>query len=383
MGERVMALKFQKLTRPAIRGLKQGQKITEHGICFERLENGDGRYSVNIMVDGQRIHRVIGVESADVTRKQAEVFIGKVKTDARTGRLNLPKGRKLVLGFKDAGEKYLEKLKEEGGKDLKMKEMRLRHNLSPFFKDRPLSKIRSFEIEKFKKSRLDAGKAAGTVNRDLAALSHLFTKAIDWGWIDHPPAKIKRLKENPGRITYLTPEQIARLLEAAKEDPHPLIQLFIEIGLATGMRRMEILSIRLENIHLDKRVIFIPQAKAGAREQPITSRLSDLLRRSLETAQPDQEWLFPSAQSAQGHLVAIEKAFRRVVGKAGLDPKQVNRHTLRHTAITHLVQAGVDLPTVKRISGHKSLSMVERYSHQNGQHINAAMDKLEEKYKAL
>jgi len=41
----------------------------------------------------------------------------------------------------------------------------------------------------------------------------------------------------------------------------------------------------------------------------------------------------------------------------------------------------VDLPTVKRISGHKNLSMVERYSHQNGAHIQAAMDKLSERYR--
>ncbi len=67
---------------------------------------------------------------------------------------------------------------------------------------------------------------------------------------------------------------------------------------------------------------------------------------------------------------------------AGLDPKQVVRHTLRHTAITHLVQAGVDLPTVKRISGHKTLQMVERYSHQNGIHIQSAMDKLEQRYRS-
>jgi site-specific recombinase XerD len=59
----------------------------------------------------------------------------------------------------------------------------------------------------------------------------------------------------------------------------------------------------------------------------------------------------------------------------------VVRHTLRHTAITHLVQAEVDLPTVKRISGHKNLSMVERYSHQNGAHIEAAMDKLASRYR--
>lgn len=76
----------------------------------------------------------------------------------------------------------------------------------------------------------------------------------------------------------------------------------------------------------------------------------------------------------------IEKPFCRVVKEAGLDPKQIVRHTLRHTAITHLVQAGVDLPTVKRISGHKTLQMVERYSHQNGAHIQAAMDKLDQRY---
>ena len=93
---------------------------------------------------------------------------------------------------------------------------------------------------------------------------------------------------------------------------------------------------------------------------------------------PNQEWLFP-AKSKSGHAVVVEKPFRRVVKAAGLDPKIVVRHTLRHTAITHLVQSKVDLPTVKRISGHKSLAMVERYSHQNGQHIQAAMDTLEKK----
>jgi DNA-directed RNA polymerase specialized sigma subunit len=41
----------------------------------------------------------------------------------------------------------------------------------------------------------------------------------------------------------------------------------------------------------------------------------------------------------------------------------------------------VDLPTVKRISGHKTLIMVERYAHQNGEHIQAAMDKLENRLK--
>lgn len=123
--------------------------------------------------------------------------------------------------------------------------------------------------------------------------------------------------------------------------------------------------------------MFIPKAKAGAREQPITEHLGKFLASYVTALQPGNPWLFPSPGAMSGHTVDVRKAFRRVVAAAGLDPDQILRHTLRHTAITHLVQAGVDLPTVKRISGHKTLAMVERYSHQNGTHIQAAMDRLQ------
>jgi integrase len=117
------------------------------------------------------------------------------------------------------------------------------------------------------------------------------------------------------------------------------------------------------------------------REQPITNHLADFLKGYLNVLPEGTPWLFPSIAAEQGHTINILKPFRRVVAAAGLDPKQVVRHTLRHTAITHLVQAGVDLPTVKRISGHKTLTMVERYAHQNGEHIQAAMEKLENRLK--
>ena len=55
--------------------------------------------------------------------------------------------------------------------------------------------------------------------------------------------------------------------------------------------------------------------------------------------------------------------FRAAVNAAGLDPELITPHVMRHTAITKLVQAGVDLPTVQRISGHKTLAMVLRYAH--------------------
>jgi integrase len=349
------------------------------------------------MVDGQRIHRAIGRESDGTTRTQAEEFIEKARQDAKAGRLNLPKGRKLALSFREVAEKYLAKLGQEGGKDIPMKRYRLEQHLVPFFGDTPLSKIATFDVERYKKQRSaepvkrpngPGGKPTyvgttkpATINRELAALSHLLNKAVEWGWLDHRPATIKRLKEHSGRITYLTVDQIERLLKAAEGDQNRQIYPFIRIGLETSMRKSEILGIRREHIDTERMVIYIPKAKAGAREQPITKGLADYLESYVATLQKGTQWLFSSVAAVEGRTVNLDKPFRRCVVAAGLDVKQVVRHTLRHTAITHLVQAGVDLPTVKRISGHKNLSMVERYSHQNGAHIQGAMDKLEDRYK--
>lgn len=95
----------------------------------------------------------------------------------------------------------------------------------------------------------------------------------------------------------------------------------------------------------------------------------------------DTPWLFPSSRRSKvGHTVAIEKPFRLAMVRAGLNIAQVVRHTLRHTAVSRQVQAGVDLPTVQRVSGHKTLAMVARYAHQDGDHIQAAMSKLEGRF---
>jgi len=150
-----MSKTFSKLTRPIMRKLVQCKVINEHGITFKRQQNNDGLFTVNVMVDGQRIHRVIGRESDGTTRTQAEEFIEKVKQDAKTGRLNLPKGRKITFGFAEAADKYMSKLAQEDGKDLKMKRYRLVMHLKPFFGNLPLSKIHTFDVERYKKQRLE------------------------------------------------------------------------------------------------------------------------------------------------------------------------------------------------------------------------------------
>ncbi|NJM11476.1 MAG: site-specific integrase [Synechococcaceae cyanobacterium SM1_2_3] len=366
----------KRLTRLDFRRLQPGQQLTSGGIHFERLANGDGRYAVNIMVDRVRIHRIVGLESEGVTLTQAEQLIEQLRTEARASRLNLPKGRKVALGFSMAADDYLKRLDASQGRNMGKKRLHIALHLKPFFADKSLSKIEKFDLQRYAKQRRGNGAAPGTINREFATLLHLYKRAVEWGWLDKVPFEIPRQKEENRRMVYLTSEQISALLSAAKADRRWELYPFILIALHTAMRLNEILSIRRADIDLARRIIHIPQAKAGARDQPITVELADYLREVLAMGAADQVWLFP-ANSASGHTVEIAQAFQRVVTAAGLNPREVIQHTLRHTAITHLVQSGVDLPTVQRISGHKTLAMVARYSHQNGEHIQAAMEQLQ------
>ena len=310
--------------------------------------------------------------------------------------MKLPKRRKIPLTLAAASPLYLDRLRQEGGKEVERKRQRLECYLIPFLGDQPIGEIASFDIERYKKHRLgqavryranDSGDALrstrpATINRELATLSHLINKAVEWAWIDRPSTKIRKLKEDNGRIVYLAASHAERLLEAAKNDQNRQIYPFILIGLRTGMRKSEIVSIRREHIDLGARTIFVPNAKSGPRTQPISADLASYLAEYIATLPDDAPWLFPSPDARHGHTVDVRKAFVRSVKAAGLDAKQVVRHTLRHTAITHLVQAGVDLPTVKRISGHKTMVMVERYAHQSGAHIAEAMDRLDDRYRS-
>jgi integrase len=370
-----MTVRFIRLTRPAIRQLRPGQKINEAGIIAEKLADGDVRYSVNVMVDGRRIHRVIGTESDGTTRYQAEQFIEQVRSDARAGRLSLPKGRKLALTFTAAADAYVRYLEEGTGKNITVKRRQLRMYIKPFFGAMRIDTITKFTVDRYKKRRIDAGAANGTINRELATLSHLFSVAVEAQWLDRRPYKLEMLKEDPSRIIALSDEQCEALMRAGAESANPYCWLFIAFGLNTAMRHSEILAARFDLIDFGKLRLFVPDAKAGQREQPITPELADLLRAEREMCDDPDGWIFPSPHkdSGTGHRARMDGPFDDAVARAGLDPLLVMPHVMRHTAITKLVQAGVDIPTIQRISGHKTLAMVLRYVHVHSQHVDRAI----------
>jgi len=377
-----MALKFSRLTRPAIRALEPGQRINEHGIVADRLTNGDLRYSVNVMVDGQRIHRVVGRESEGVTREQAERTIETLRTKSREGRLDLPAGRKVHRTFAEVAEDYLERIEHhpKHGRNLGPKTRHIRQQLTPYFKNQRPDKLTDFTISHYIKHRKEAGASVATINRELSTLSHLLNRAVEWKWLrsDQRP-KISKGAETRKKIVVLSAVDQKALMQAAIGDQDPLTWLFAAIALGTGMRHSEILRIRWGDIDSDNRRIYISQAKAGQREQPIPSTLASTLAKERAQIGADDAYVFPTsrADAKSPHRTAMSAQFRRAVERAKLDPRKVTPHVLRHTAITGLVRAGVDLPTIQRISGHKTLSMVLRYTHLSDDHIDKAVAKLD------
>jgi integrase len=372
-----MALKFSKLDKDGVRKLKADERIMEHGIIAMRLPDGDLRWKVNVMVDGQRINRVLGRESEGVSRSTCEEFIEAKRTEAREGRLNLPAGRKTHMGFKDAGEKYIKVMEETGGKNLGRKRQQLEQHLTPYFGDQRLNTISEFTIAKYAKHRQDQGAATGTIRNELATLSHLFTIAASKAhkWVNGR-FRIARPKATGGRIIALNDEQSKALMDAAVGDIESRLYLFVAFGLNTAMRHSEILAARFDRVDWDKLRLHVPEAKAGMREQPITPELREVLLREREMADDPDGWIFPAVRkdtNSDGHRRRLDRAFRRAVEAAGMDPTQVTPHVMRHTAITNLVKAGVDIPTIQKISAHKTVAMVLRYTHVHDEHIDTAI----------
>lgn len=376
-----MSLRFSRLTRPAIRALEPGQRINEHGITAERSRTGDVRYSVNVMVDGQRIHRVVGRESEGVTREQAERTIESLRTKAREGRLDLPTGRKTFRNFAEMGEDYLTKIEadpEKHGRNLARKQRHIRELLAPHFKRVRPDKMSDIGVAGYVKARRDLGVATATINRELASLNHFLARAMEWKWIKDKP-RISKGQETRKQIVTLSAADQQKLIRAAIGDQDPYTWLFAVIALGTGMRHGEIMSIRWDQIDFDHRRIHIPRAKAGQREQPITCALAEMLRKERDQRDDRTGWLFPTTRkdAKHPHRSTMAEQFRRAVTRAKLDPAKLTPHILRHTAITTLVKAGVDLPTVQRISGHKTLAMVLRYTHLTDDHVDLAVAKLD------
>ena len=187
------------------------------------------------------------------------------------------------------------------------------------------------------------------------------------------------MTEPEGRTVVLSDDECDSLAEAAKRDSHPYLWLFVEFGLRTGMRSAEIVAARFDQIDWDRCRLYLPRAKAGARSQPLSEGLVELLRAEQVTRPDRNGWIFPSTRTNSGHVNEFNTPFRRAVIAAGLSPDLVTPHVMRHTAATNMVASGAPLPAVQKVTGHKTLAMLMKYTHLADRSVDVAISALDRK----
>jgi hypothetical protein len=141
------------------------------------------------------------------------------------------------------------------------------------------------------------------------------------------------------------------------------------------MRRGEILDLQWNYVRLDVGFIYVIKSKgAESRQVPISPDLLEMLTKRSTGIENQAEYVFPSPVSG-GRRESVPSGsstgFSTACKMAGIE--NFRFHDLRHTFASWLVMAGVDLTTVSRLMGHKSIAMTLRYSHLAPGHLHSAV----------
>lgn len=235
--------------------------------------------------------------------------------------------------------------------------------LIEWWKDRCVDAVLPISCAKYRDARIAAGAAVATAGRELIVLRAALNWAEHNGILTKAPF-VKVPPKQPGKDRWLTRDEAARLLWAARKEPKSRLHLplFILIALHTGARSEAILSLRwFPQVDLERGVIdYNPAGRARTNKQrpiiPIPRRLRWFLAKARERSSS------PMVLSYQGEPIKrIKHSFESACTRAGLG--DVTPHTLRHTCGTWLAHAGVDLFSIGGWLGHSQTRTTELYAH--------------------
>lgn len=311
-----------------------------------------GRYQAQIRKAGKP-----NINSTHDTKEQAVAWVeeqeGIIKRDS--------------LSVYDLANLYLSEVmtvngKQRGGYEAIYYKLR---TLCDFLSVRPLESLTSADVATYRNARLEAV-ASGTVRLEIQLLSRFLR------WLEAEKGinctdvtkKVKLPEAGKARDRVITPLEYEMILCRASERAQPAIILAYE----TAMRRNEILAITPRMIDFTKRIITLSsdQTKNGeARAVPLSTVAVALLRELCEGKEKDSRLITLTPY-------ALTQAFRRAAKLSGVTG--VCFHSLRHTCVTRYAEKGLSTVQLQSISGHKSLAMLQRYTHIKAESIVNLLD---------
>lgn len=235
---------------------------------------------------------------------------------------------------------------------------------------------------------LDArGFKSSSVARRLSAMRHLFRFLLNERIrSDDPAAILSGPKRGRGLPKVLSISDVDRMLTRAKEltqaqEASPLQRLramrlycLLEVLYATGLRVSELVTLPLSASRRDARMIVVRGKGNKERLVPLNEAsrqaMTDYLA-AMEAQKPEKKkgaasskWLFPSSGES-GHLTRqhFARDLKELAAAAGLAPRLVSPHVLRHAFASHLLHNGADLRIVQTLLGHTDISTTQIYTH--------------------
>ena len=380
-------------------------------------KRGDNWY-IDFTFHGQRIREMIGP-----SRKGAEKVIAKRKAEIAENKFLDKRKEPDPVKFYDFAKEYLQWSNANKKPTSYRRDLSLMRQLNKEFETKAIQEITTWQIEKYKAKRKEEINRPGavmgsfkrerkdgsqeeiwyvdyrgpqgdkvrkiigpskkdaeayfakskattqpaTVNRELALLKHMYSKAIEWGRYEENPAKkVKLLKGEVKRVRFLMPDDVQKLLSNCADHLKPIVTVAVH----TGMRKGELLSLNWDQVNFEQGIISLLDTKNHERRDiPI----NETVKATLTGLERKGSYVF-SAEDG-GSFGDVRRSFETALRRSGI--QDFRFHDLRHTFASNLVMESVDIMTVKELMGHKDLTMTLRYTHLAPNHKTKAVNILD------
>ena len=220
-------------------------------------------------------------------------------------------------------------------------------------------------------SLVDSGIANRSVNRKVSSLKTYYKFLLKTKQIEATPlAQHKALKTSKKIQVPFSETEIESVLELLdKETGFEGLRnkLMVELFYATGMRRAELVGLKLTDISIAQKTIKVLGKRNKERVIPMLAPVMKTLQRYLEERHSlpeikDASYVFLSAKGVKIYETLVYRVINNYFSKASAKLKK-SPHILRHSFATHLLNEGADINAVKELLGHASLASTQVYTH--------------------
>jgi len=252
--------------------------------------------------------------------------------------------------------------------------------------NKPLKLISTSDIELFKSVRAKEVNHT-TINIELSTLKAIFNIAVRFEWIvSNPCTRISKLRIPQKEKLSYDDVQLKLIIENAKTN---LMKRIIRFALLTGCRLNEILNVQWSDVDFASQSLTIRnkenfRTKTGKqRVIPLSNGLNELLREmnfrndygNIHQINEASHYIFSLRYGARMRIDYVSKEFKKILRKLRF-PEKFHFHCLRHTFITNLIKAGVNINYVKEIAGHSDIQTTMNYVHIVTDDLREAVNKV-------